>query len=119
MSVNARGAYAPIKAIVGADVVKSCAVTADGSARDITGATLTVIVKNNSDPSGYGVRGSQSTSSHAQTITDAANGLFTLHIPKSAYADKEGEEMSWQLVMTENGKDTCLAYGPLELVETL
>lgn len=113
MSINGRGAYAPVNAVSSGDVVKSGAVTSDGSVYDLSSATLSIIVLDvtNSDVS------PKTIGTYSQTITDAANGLFSFEIPKEAFVNKNGCEMSYRLIKTENGNDVCLAQGPINVEE--
>lgn len=119
MSIDARGAMSPIYVIEGADTVKSGAVKSDGAARDLTNATLSIIVKDACEDGGYGQATVQSELAYSQTITDASGGLFTFYIPKEAYSDKEGKSLTWQLIITENDYDTALGYGPVYVQEAL
>lgn len=115
MTIDARGARENILAIVGADVVRNLTVTSGGSAYDLSSATLTITVRDVSDYDYSTPQSVQSETSYSQTITDAAAGEFTFKIPKTAFAQKSGQEMSYQLLMTESGNDKCLMSGSISV----
>lgn len=105
MSINAIGAREPIRATINADVFNTAAITADGVARDLTDAVLSIIIQDDNQgcPKTIG--------SYPQEITDAAAGLFNFNIPKVAFTNLSGEEVSWNLVITENSIPISLALG--------
>lgn len=109
--LNSRGEYMPINAMASSDVNHSVEVKSGGSALDITGASLYLVVKD-------AQKSNPIVGTYEQTITDAANGLFTLNIPKSVFTGKEDEDLSYELRMVLAGEDVPFAHGPINILET-
>lgn len=105
MSINAIGAREPIRASINADVSYSASIKEDGSPRGLSAATLTIIIQDDNNGS------VKTIGEYAQTITDAAAGLFQFYIPKDAFKNQAGECLSWNLVILENSTTTSLALG--------
>lgn len=120
--IDARGAQLDIDAAASVGIFETMSVTSDGSARDLTNETITVVVKDDSERgSDYGrdyegADGSHST--YSQTITDAAGGLFNFEIPASEFALKEGGRLTYEMYLTTSaGKRLGLMFGYLNVLE--
>ena len=114
MSIDNRGVECPLHALpnigiyeAGPHVIKD----ANGTAIDITGATITFTVID-----GEGNRDESPTiSTYTMTITDAANGEFKIEVPPSEFTNDWGKQMAYSLAIRYSGDsyDTPLIYGPL------
>lgn len=108
------GAWHNLIAVTGGDIVSTVEVTADGSPRDLSSASIEVVVED--------VRGNcspRTIGTYSQTITDAANGLFTFKIPYTALINLDGEEASYKLFITENGDRRCRMSGNIIVQEVI
>lgn len=112
--INATGATVNIQAVAGSDIVRNYTVTTAGSARDLTNATLEVVVNDVHDNCPPKIIGT-----YPQTITVAADGTFKFKIPYSALVNREGEEMSYGLFITEGGDRVCLQSGMITIREVV
>ncbi len=107
--LNARGAYLKIDVVASSDMERSAQITNSSVASDITGNSITVVVKDDNK----GKIGS-----YAQTITTAASGEWTFKIPKAAFYEQEGEEMSYEAYMTTAaGVEIPLMWGEIDIYE--
>lgn len=113
MTISSKGVYQPIEVIAYADFYKTAALTSDGAARDLSSASLSVVVYDKTDDT----KAAKLIGTYSLTITDAANGEFDFEIPKEAFVGKVGCEMFYSLIVTENGRDLSHAYGPLIVQE--
>ena len=119
-SLNSRGGRLDIPTTASSDIVRSAEVQSNGSARDISSATITAVVKDDlNSGDGYGSTSNHTETTYSQTITDGANGLWTFKIPYTAFTGKEGTELSYEVFMTESGNRTALMYGAITVEEVL
>lgn len=94
------------------DLVRAMAITDAGVARDLSSTTINVIVRD-------GDTSESKLATYAQTITNAAGGLFTFKIPKTLFADRAGGELYYQLIITADGNDITYMSGALNVAEAL
>ena len=115
--LDARGANLDFDVAASVGIKRSAAVTADGSAYDLTGCTILAVVKDDKDQaSDYG--GEYGTVlSYSQTITTAASGLWTFAIPAAAFRNKEGGRLSYEVQLTNGENDPCIMWGYLNVLE--
>ena len=116
--VDARGIRLDFDVSASAGIYRTMQVTADGSARDLTSETISVMVKDDKHQArDYGGQyGSETT--YAQTITSAADGEFDFYIPPDEFTQKEGGQMTYEMKLTNSaGKPVGLAYGYLNILE--
>lgn len=115
--INARGAQVDFEVAASVGVKRDMAVTQDGSAFDLTGYTISVVVKDDKDQArDYGGEdGSETT--YGQTIVSAAAGTWTLYIPYTEFSNKEGGRLSYEAYMTDGTYRTGLIYGFLDVLE--
>lgn len=88
-----------------------CQYTSDGTvAQSLANASVTGYLM---DDEGSSV------TPYTMTITDAAQGMFNLVFPASAFADKWGEEVSYvaHAQYTSDSAPTPLMYGTIRLQE--
>ena len=110
--INTTGAIVNFTAVSGGDIVRTYNVTAAGVARDLSNATIEIVVKDIQDNCSPKIIGT-----YSQTITDAVNGAFTFKIPYAAMNNLDGEEMSYRLYITENGDRICHQSGIITISE--
>lgn len=117
--IDARGAQVDFDITASAGIKRSGAVTAGGLARDLSNATLTVVVKDDREAMNinYGGTAYGSETSYPQTITNAASGLFTFYIPPAEFTNKEGGRLTYELYITEDGYKTGLMWGYINVLE--
>lgn len=115
---NQRGASYDIDATASGGVNEDWSLTTDDSPFDLTGYTITCVVKDDeSAPAGYGYL-SQSDVIYTMTITNAASGMFDFILPPSAFSGKEGGEVSYELLETDPDSNvSVLASGFIRLLE--
>lgn len=112
--INAAGEPVDLIGITGGDIVRNYTVLTAGVARDLTNATLEVVVNDVQDNCPPKVIGT-----YPQTITDASAGTFKFKIPYSALVNREGEEMSYALFITEGGDRICQQSGMIVIKEVV
>lgn len=115
--IDARGAQVDFEVSASVGIKRDMAVTEDGSAFDLTGYTITVVVKDDRDQSrDYGGEdGSETT--YGQTIISAAAGTWTLHIPHTEFTYKEGGRLSYEAYMSDGTYRTGLLFGYITVLE--
>lgn len=116
--IDARGAQQDFDVSASAGIFRTMSVTSDGSARDLTGESITVVVKDDeAQARDYGGQfGSDTT--YAQTITDASGGLFNFEIPADEFTQKEGGRLTYEMYLTTAaGKRIGLMFGYLTVLE--
>lgn len=115
--IDARGAQQDFDVLASAGINLSGAITDDGSARDLSSTTLTVVVKDDVEQArDYGGEYGSETS-YSLTVTDAAGGLFAFIIPASEFTNKEGGRLTYELYMTESDTRTGLMWGYINVLE--
>lgn len=88
------------------------------TARDLTGETLTLVVKDDRESAGdygglYGY-----VSSYTLTVSDAANGVAKIAVPPSEFLRKEGGQLSYELSVTNTlGEKFGLLFGYFAVLE--
>jgi hypothetical protein len=116
-TINNAGGEGFIKVVPTAGINIPGAVVKDtaGVARDLTNAVIKLHL---SDGDNYSDRSQNSTTTYTQTITDAANGVFTLAAPASYFENKWGEEVTFSLTLEDNGgSPEAMAYGTVQIVD--
>lgn len=111
-SINSTGASVNFKAVSGGDIVRTYIVQSAGSVRNLTNATIEVVVEDVQDNCAANTIGT-----YPQEITDAPNGEFTFKIPYLAMVSKSGEEMTYKLFITEGGNRICHQSGMITVLE--
>lgn len=116
--IDARGAQQDFDVTASAGVRYDGAVTDDGSAYDLSSASLTVVVRDDeAQASDYGGTNSSETA-YTQTISgDGTGGLFTLLIPYSEFTNKQGGRLTYELYMEESAGRTGLMWGYINVLE--
>lgn len=119
--INARGANRDFEVGASYALRRTCQVTTAGVARDLTDASVHVAVKDDCEP-GNPDYGDATTATNYETydmvITNAATGEFVLLIPATAFLNKEGGRLSYELYMIENDDEpTGLMWGYLYVQE--
>lgn len=109
---NARGVRRDFLATPNGDIVEGYNLTDDGVAHDLSNATVNILLMD-------GDSSNSVLATYAQTITDAPNGAFTFKIPKTLFKSRQGQALSYELIVTENGSDLTRQHGNIEVSEAV
>lgn len=118
-TLDARGAQLDVPVLASAGWYSTLNVEASaGVARDLTGETLTLVVKDDeADGDSYnGV--TRNLATYTLTVSDAVNGVAKIAIPASLFKDKEGSQLSYELFVTNtSGENSGLIWGYIQVQE--
>jgi hypothetical protein len=96
----------------GDDLEIDVSVTEDGSAKDITGAEITWVL---AESQGGAAKIEKSTSGGGVTITDAANGKFTITVEGSDTKDLAGHHYHEAEVTDNVGQTSTVLTGTFQI----
>lgn len=90
----------------------------ESTARDLTGETLKLTIKDDRESSGqYGGQYAYD-QTYTLTISDAANGVAKIAIPPSEFTNKEAGQLSYECWVTNTSSENDgLLWGYIEVLE--
>jgi hypothetical protein len=104
--INARGGYLKFDVVASSDLTRGCQIVGGGTPVNITGASIITVVKD---------KGRGTVGTFGQGITAPATGEWTFKIPKYIFMDWEGEEMTYETYLKQDGAETQLLWGELDI----
>ena len=118
-TLDARGAQLDVPVLASAGWYSTLNVEASaGVARDLTGETLTLVVKDDeADGDSYnGV--TRNLATYTLTVSDAANGVAKIAVPPAIFSNKEGNQLSYELSITNTSSEKFgLIWGYFQVQE--
>lgn len=119
-SLNAYGAQLDVTVAASVGWYATLYVKTDdaSTARDLTGETLTIVIKDDQESAAdYGGQYGY-VQSYTLTVSDAANGVAKIAVPPSVFTNKEAGQLSYELRITDaSNENHGLLWGYFDVLE--